>query len=87
LSTLAEDMEECFDDRGCTGLTIWLNSDRHIQVNTRGRDGVSWSCHTSADFFDALEEAVREFIRTNKPDKRRVPVDTRKRRRDAEDLI
>lgn len=87
MSTLAEDIEECFDDRGCTGLTIWIDHNRHIQVSTRGRDGVSWNCHTKPDFFDALEEAVAEFIRTNKADKRRVPVNTRKRRSDAEDLI
>lgn len=87
MSTLAEDIAECFDDRGCTGLTIWLNSDRHIQVNMRGPDNVSWGCHTNPDLFFALEEAVAEYLRFYKPTKRRVPVDTKKRRRDAEDLI
>lgn len=57
-----KDLVRAFDRRGCTGLTIWVNSDGHIQVNMRSPDGISWGCNTNADFVKALNMALDEFL-------------------------
>lgn len=59
--TLAR-LKRAFDSRGCTGFTIWVNSDGRIQANMRGPDGVSWGCTTDSDLEKAVEGALKEFL-------------------------
>lgn len=59
--TLAR-IKRAFDRRGCTGLTIWVNSDGHIQANLRGPDNMSWGCVTNQDLEKALLGALEEFL-------------------------
>lgn len=59
--TLAR-IKRAFDNRGCTGLTIWVNIDGRIQANLRGPDGVSWGCSTDSDLEKALSAALTEFL-------------------------
>ena len=59
--TLAR-IKRAFDRRGCTGLTIWVNADGHIQANLRGPDNMSWGCVTNQDLEKALLGALEEFL-------------------------
>lgn len=83
-----DEMAQAFDRNGCTGMTIWLDHNRHIQISMRSPDNESWSCHVSADFLEALDAALEQWGKvygdTSKP---RKPVDIKKRRRQMEDLI
>ena len=84
-----DEMKRAFDVNGCTGLTIWLDHNKHIQVSMRSHDKTeSWACHTNEDFISALDAALEQWGRVNgdvrKP---RKPVDIKKRRREMEDLI
>ena len=59
--TLAR-IKRAFDRRGCTGLTIWVNADGHIQANLRGPDNMSWGCVTDPDLEAALTKALAEYL-------------------------
>ena len=82
--SVLDDLAECFDERGCTGLTIWLDRERGIQINMRGPDNVSWDCHTLPDFKKTLTVAVGSYLARNGLTKPRI---TKKRHRDDRDLI
>ena len=59
---MLDDLTRAFDRRGCTGLTIWVNSDGNIQANICGPDKVSWDCHTHRDLRVAVTRAVDAFL-------------------------
>ena len=48
MSFLSE-LTEAFDERGCSGFTIWLTTDGWLQVNLRRKDNISWDCKSFPD--------------------------------------
>jgi hypothetical protein len=88
--TLISDLAETFDERGCTGLTIWIDNDKNVQISMRASDRVSWDVEVGANLRPALVNAIARFLKNNPPvpeRSRRNPVSLAKRRAEASDLI
>ena len=52
---LSDSLREAFDQRGCTGFTIWLMPDGKLQSNLRRIDGVSWDCKPCHDIESVID--------------------------------
>ncbi len=76
MSFLSE-LTEAFDERGCSGFTIWLTNDGWLQVNLRRKDNISWDCKSFPDLKSAAEhiESFNAFEARRGTNKPRVPAD------------
>lgn len=72
--SLMESLREAFDQRACTGFTIWLTPSGRLQSNLRRQDGISWNCK-DCDDIESVIEHIDEFNETERmrgTNKRRV---------------
>ena len=77
---LGESLREAFDQRACTGFTIWRTLDGKLQANLRHADGVSWDCKANCRTIEDVVKHIDSFNDTERmrgTNRRRVVSETK----------